>query len=542
MKTTFKLICLALVAMGIMCCTKSELNEAKSSEITTMDAKSAKKEFAKILSKAVYKYRELRAFLKEDALRQYNNDYEIFYPLIKNEIIGDTGLSFREILSMYDDTDILYSIEEILPLLTILVPDWAWIDETCFSVANWDINDDDIAVGYEGDEIVHSLYVNGEKAGDINSGEFPAFPVVIVKNNERIKISSTFTKSSDIKYEFIDDAFNGTKNVETKSVYDKYWDYDKDGSSKFVPTNKLDDLVVGAYKEFGQRWGNAMHRDYIYYGLSKTKTTDGELNTFISERILRFQIDPSARASITDPGKDPYFIEQTTKWRNKNALKGNEIQQYLWSDGAFEICFTFYTGIGLPDIMSSYKKVFSVRPQELWEITKSSVKKTLRPFDGFKNRYVYTSNTNDLVAKWYYPKYDLDLPFWDISAQSSNIWFNISEYDDKTTTTETVTKSYKYAHNFKLKTDVSIEGGSEKVKVKSSLGLEYDYGEEKSETTTSTITIDHVSNNMGDCSYSFDMPIIISSEYVHNGEKGYDLKDISAGSVCITIVPYDKRF
>ncbi|MDE5955625.1 MAG: hypothetical protein K2G80_03930 [Bacteroidales bacterium] len=185
MKTTFKLICLAFVAIGIIGCAKSELNEVKSSEITTMDAESAKKEFAKILSKAVYKYRDLRAFLKENALRQYNNDYEVLYPLIKNEIIGDTGLSFREILSMCDDNDSLYSIEEILPLLTVLVPDWAWIDETCFSIANWDINDDDIAIGYEGDDIVHSLYVNGEKGYDLKDISAGSVCITIVPYDKR---------------------------------------------------------------------------------------------------------------------------------------------------------------------------------------------------------------------------------------------------------------------------------------------------------------------------------------------------------------------
>lgn len=51
MKTTFKLICFALVAMGIMGCAKSELNEVKSSETTTMDAESAKRNLQKSFPK-----------------------------------------------------------------------------------------------------------------------------------------------------------------------------------------------------------------------------------------------------------------------------------------------------------------------------------------------------------------------------------------------------------------------------------------------------------------------------------------------------------
>lgn len=82
MKTTFKLICFALVAMGIMGCAKSELNEAKSSEITTMDAESAKREFAKILSKAVSNEESLRIFIKNAAEKRFDLDYDVFYPFV----------------------------------------------------------------------------------------------------------------------------------------------------------------------------------------------------------------------------------------------------------------------------------------------------------------------------------------------------------------------------------------------------------------------------------------------------------------------------
>ena len=87
MKTTFKLICFALVAMGIMGCAKSELNELKSSETTTMDAESAKREFAKILSKAVSNEPSLRSFIKAEALKQFDKDYDVFYPFVKDQVI-----------------------------------------------------------------------------------------------------------------------------------------------------------------------------------------------------------------------------------------------------------------------------------------------------------------------------------------------------------------------------------------------------------------------------------------------------------------------
>lgn len=43
----------------------------------------AQQQFAEILSKAVYNHAELRAFLKAQALKQFDNDYDVFYPLVK---------------------------------------------------------------------------------------------------------------------------------------------------------------------------------------------------------------------------------------------------------------------------------------------------------------------------------------------------------------------------------------------------------------------------------------------------------------------------
>lgn len=120
MKTTFKLICFALVAMGIMGCAKSELNEVKSSETTTMDAESAKKEFAKILSKAVYNEPSLRTFIKTEALKQFDRDYDVFYPAVKDKIVID-GLSFHDLLLKYcENPEVLETIEKKLPLLNLL--------------------------------------------------------------------------------------------------------------------------------------------------------------------------------------------------------------------------------------------------------------------------------------------------------------------------------------------------------------------------------------------------------------------------------------
>lgn len=41
-------------------------------------------------------------------------------------------------------------------------------------------------------------------------------------------------------------------------IITQVWDYYTDASSNFVPEERLNDLVIGAWDEFGKGWGKAM--------------------------------------------------------------------------------------------------------------------------------------------------------------------------------------------------------------------------------------------------------------------------------------------
>lgn len=49
----------------------------------------AQLKFAKLLSQAASNSVEVRSFLKKEALAQFDNDYDIFYPLVKDKIVSD---------------------------------------------------------------------------------------------------------------------------------------------------------------------------------------------------------------------------------------------------------------------------------------------------------------------------------------------------------------------------------------------------------------------------------------------------------------------
>ena len=163
-----KLLFMVAVALSIASCSKEEdqltVNEDSSDVFI-----SAQKEFAKILSSALYEEPDLRAFLKNEALKEFDMDYDVFYPYTKDEVIsGDR--TFKDILiSHSEDPSSLDRIEAVIPKLTILVPDWSWIDKDGFSVNTWDTSSKEVFVGISDDSSDHVIFLNGKEAGTVSA-------------------------------------------------------------------------------------------------------------------------------------------------------------------------------------------------------------------------------------------------------------------------------------------------------------------------------------------------------------------------------------
>ena len=92
--------------------------------------------FGKALYGAMSESPMLRDIIKNEALKQFNKDYDVLYQFIKNNKI-ENGLTVRELLlKHFDDREILMRIEARCPTLTIFVPK---LPEDSFSAENWDI-------------------------------------------------------------------------------------------------------------------------------------------------------------------------------------------------------------------------------------------------------------------------------------------------------------------------------------------------------------------------------------------------------------------
>ncbi len=126
MKKIFYFFAVMALTATFVACEKNEIshiinNGSNNESINRIEMDKAKKEFVLILSKAVSKNVDIRVFLKKEALKMIDNDYDVFYPLVKDQVIsGDK--TFRDVLKDFDLKSMLDDIERALPLLTIYVP------------------------------------------------------------------------------------------------------------------------------------------------------------------------------------------------------------------------------------------------------------------------------------------------------------------------------------------------------------------------------------------------------------------------------------
>lgn len=478
-------------------------------------------------------------------MKEFDRDYDVFYPYEKDEIVSGTR-TFEDFLLPYCKSEV--SISEILqtiPTLTILVPDWSWLDEDGFNVNTWDTTSDDIFVGISDDDCDHVLFSNGKNLGTVPAEIVPCSPVVIVKSNERMRMVTPSTKGSDAVFEFVDDVYDGSKITPETKTHDTTinWTYDKSGETNFAPEASLPSIVKDAYNQMGVS-NTAAQRDYIYYGMTKTNSTSGKLDCTIREYVYRFKIDKSKLTILdyhntSDAKTDPEFLPVSQVFKkkaNKLSAGSNAIQKYLWSEGSLELAFTFYMGTYGSNVLSSYTVPLTVQPSELWEVKKSVEK---RETCGTVFHYKYYSERTDLVSKWYYPKDFMVQPF-DLSNNSTDIWFTIYEKDPSVTTERTISYTCKYTSNVKSSWNISAGiGGKDNDKWSLGIQTETSNGEENGYVTTYVLKYNEESEHLGDGVLNYMTPIINNPLYSIGGVRGYDLKPTptAGGEVEINFVP-----
>lgn len=494
----------------------------------------AQKEFAIVLSKAVYNNEEFRSFIKGEAIKQVDNDYDVFYPIVKDkEVVA--GKTFRNILLENGiNSERLNLIEHTLPLLTIYVPDLSLF--TNISANNWDTEDREVPVTIADKNKSVALYCNGELSDSLESDEIPDFHLLVIKDNERICQSATRSGGEILgNYQFIDKAFDGINNPqkiqkETRTASDVNIDGD------YLPAYQLPSGVISAWNVM-KSTDLSLQRDNIYYGLTPQKT-EGKLNRTINEYLYRFQIDPKAYFQIADQRgtedkhDDPMVDKNRTTTNMKVDLSDDEVIKRLWTDGNFEIHFEVFSG-NKTATPYNQKFTFNVAPKDLFDI---KIQRTRKHHTMFRHtKYTYRIDPSEMGRKWYvireHSGYDARLDTWNLEQTSLEKFFAVSEIDESESYTKSFTIENTYTSNFKGE----ISGGDSDIKY----GLGYNASNSQKTTSTVSVQVNKASDELGTLTASFYDPVII--EY-NQSKGGYRLKNISNGTVTITLLPMDPEF
>ena len=534
-------------------CTKT-IQQDSFAQDKVLGEKQALEEFAVILSDAVADNEEMREFIKEEALKQFDKDYDVFYPYVKDHVFS-SGESFREILSAREKYEgQLESIERSVPKLTILVPNFSWLDKEFFRAEKWDTSIDRLCVGYDDDDDAdaHRLYFDGEYQGALPASVIPAFPVLIVKSNERMSVSGA-TKNGENVYAFADPVFDGS--VSTKGNYwlwgkeEEYWENPNPGWDLYsevgddvskTALNKICPEAIKAYEEFRVGSTAGVQRDYVYYGMSKTNTNNGKLNPFMRDILYRIRFTPHAISAMSDDPSDPNDVTKDTFWTGKNDRPDfPRVLPRMWGNGNYEIKLQYYQnypGTGASQIGSS---VLAFGPEEIMY-----AKRLYHTFQWNlgDNWSGYKITKADLEPRWYYPTAGSNVIYWvnttwNLSTMSDNIWVKVLEYDPTGTETYSDTKTFKRSWSVSPSVTGEVPVGK-KEGTKIGFGVSGEYGQETSESVEFKWTRNTGSDELGEFELRYMDNYIIgpSSRGV-----GFKVNSWGNGYFAVCFLPIDSR-
>lgn len=388
-------------------------------EPVAINKDSAKVYFAKILSKAVYERKDVRDFLKKEAMKEFDMNSDVLYALASNKMISDQ--SFRDILVSYSSEDTIAAIEKSVPLLNILIPSFALFDIT---VSNLDCNDSEIPIALSNDKGM-GLYLDGEFIMNIPNGELPDFHTIVVNENSRVIIEHPSTRSSAPKVSFI------SPNYDKNRLKNKY----KRSANRTAEQigNKAIEAYKFFYKDDGSKESRAFQRDYIYYGLTPTNSK-GNFNRSATEYISFIEINPKAYYNMSDQRNDKIFddprIIKGSVSRKKHDFSSDELIKLMWSEGAYNFRFElFSSNSSRPTVI-----YIPLKPEDIWNF---NYKRSYRNKTWFRDRkYTYSIDPQKFTAKKVDLEYNqISFGKWDLSQEALERYVSIFE-EDKSSTEE----------------------------------------------------------------------------------------------------------
>lgn len=533
MKTNFILV---ISALFLICSCKKEQSTIENNSVSkVIKLKQGSKEiFSLALAKALKSEKSVRDFLKEESLKMFDNDHDVLFQMVADKTLSN-GVTFYNTLLKYSSSKEEFD-EAInnLPLMTILVP-----SVPNFSSLKWDTNLEVPKVAVEPIEKSNNDVIVYDSNGEVSKipfNEIPGYPIVVVKENERIRVIENGNDQSPQSTKLLMESRSGNSNEKLSVFSDKkgktflfankaFDNFNNQAIQNPISVNrsvdinagpsegKLDPSVISAYN-LGLEWP----RDYIYYGLNPSSGAErGPLKTHIYEYITAIKMVNNIYSQIADQTEDPQPIDGFFRPR-----PGGIVVNGGWTDGFLEIRISILISAknGVGDILN---KVFSIDPERLYNLNYHQVSGTSNWV--LDDATPITCYLNEPIVNWNLQNY-------------GSAWkFIVSEYDLSEEVTETKTNSSTFSTNFEFDTNFG-----ENVKV----GTKFGGSSSSTQSSSFTYKTSLTSDDLGEGVLEFSSPIIIGThdETVQRGRFSittsyYDTFDVSTGSVLLSIEPRD---
>jgi hypothetical protein len=449
-----------------------------------------KVKFARKLALAVSENQDLRLFLKTEALKMINNDYDVFYPVIKDKsILGDDSKSssnpssFRNtLLPYFENESELNEIEQQLPLLTIFVPE---LPENSFSAAMWDTinpaSNPVVAIRLSSSNDIPVIDIFHGEDYVIESDLIPSYPVIVIKDNERIQVNNGNSAAknlidnpcsqelSPLNLEFTDNNFNpcitysGGGGGSTPPVTPNPC-----ASEDFIPGRNatVAPYLTNAYNVFDAVVTNPWHRDNIYYQLTPTVTTNAYVGSRYNEAITYFSLQGNNASDVFNRISDQ-SDNATGNYDPSNAghdWDHDRRNRTPWTDGNFEIQVVVFDG-NKSEGVEPFQLFLDARPGDLFEYSQETVTRRrgfVVRWDRTYWRPIVTGFKGLDLSSRAIGRQTGDIHPWDLDRYSRGWRLEFYENDNTEEVQTSVTNSVKYSRNIEISANATI---NEKVKV-----------------------------------------------------------------------------
>jgi hypothetical protein len=479
----------------------NETSEIQFKSINFDENGKLKLKFAEAFSSALLANKDVRRLVKEEALKKFNKDYDVLYALVKNESLTPTeylkksdtktskillqksanALTLREaLLPFFSSEAELIEIEQKMPLLTIFVPE---LPLDAFSAEAWDINNEeqipDVALRLNNTDDIPVIGKDGSKYV-IEAELTPGFPIVVIKDNERVRLKKSSSKQNsksaliDARFEYLDDNFDPASIVL---------------NNQGIAGSGIDQVLIDSYNIWQGYAPGGWQRDYIYYGLTPSKTK-GQLTYNYKEHLTSFRLtgDPKIIFDIISRNSSPGDVDPSLVTGYRLGSSSG------WTDGNFEFLVNIYIGSQSSTEGLFTKRGIDLKPSDLFELKYTAYSRFNWPF---KKTYIRTEIVSANKINLLDPKYDNkgEILTWDLFNYSNRWRFAFEEVDLTVTNNRTEKLSSKYNVNF----EVNAAAGSVFEKV----GLKFGASAEQSKENTYNFSYTTGSNDLYETTVPF---------------------------------------